>query len=73
MLEFIKGEIIETTPAYLVLQNNGLGYFINISLNTYSGISEKKECLLYVNDDITGQNLASSSYILVNSERIELR
>lgn len=50
MLEFIKGEIIETTPAYLVLQNNGLGYFINISLNTYSGISEKKECLLYIHE-----------------------
>ncbi|HKL38556.1 MAG TPA: Holliday junction branch migration protein RuvA, partial [Bacteroidales bacterium] len=50
MLEFIKGEIIETTPAYVVLRNNGLGYFINISLNTYSGISEKTECLLYVHE-----------------------
>lgn len=50
MLEFIKGEIIETNPAYVVLRNNGLGYFINISLNTYSGISEKTECLLYVHE-----------------------
>jgi Holliday junction DNA helicase RuvA len=50
MLEFIKGEIVETTPAYVVIQNNGLGYFINISLNTYSGISEKKECLLYIHE-----------------------
>ncbi len=33
----------------------------------------KKEVLQYINDDITGQKLADSSYILVNGERIELR
>ena len=43
------------------------------NFSTYEFYLPKKECLLYVNDDITGQNLASSSYILVNSERIELR
>lgn len=52
MLEFIKGEIVESTPAYVVIQNHGLGYFINISLNTYSGISEQKECLLYIHENV---------------------
>ena len=50
MLEFIKGEILETTPAYVVLQNAGLGYFVNISLNTYSAITGKKESLLYIHE-----------------------
>lgn len=52
MYEFIKGEIKEITPAYLVLENNNTGFFINISLNTYSGIQEKKECFLYLHEVI---------------------
>ncbi|MBN2680936.1 MAG: Holliday junction branch migration protein RuvA [Bacteroidales bacterium] len=43
MYEFIVGKIIEATPAYCILENNGIGYYINISLNTYSGISQEQE------------------------------
>jgi Holliday junction DNA helicase RuvA len=50
MLEFIQGEILETNPAYVVMHTNGLGYFINISLNTYSDISGKKEGTLYLHE-----------------------
>lgn len=50
MLEFIQGEILETNPAYVVMHTNGLGYFINISLNTYSDISGKKEGTLYIHE-----------------------
>ena len=50
MLEFIQGQILEATPAYVVMQNNGLGYFINISLNTYSDVSAKKDCVLYIHE-----------------------
>jgi len=50
MLEFIQGDIQEATPAYVVMQNNGLGYFINISVNTYSDVSGKKDCMLYIHE-----------------------
>jgi len=50
MLEFIKGQINEVTPAYVVLENMNTGYFVNISLNTYSRISEKKECNLFIHE-----------------------
>jgi holliday junction DNA helicase RuvA len=40
MYEFIEGNIIELTPAFCVVQTGGLGYFINISLSTYSQISD---------------------------------
>ena len=50
MLEFIQGEIREATPAYVVVQNNGLGYFVNISVNTYSDVSGKKDCMLYIHE-----------------------
>jgi Holliday junction DNA helicase RuvA len=40
MFEFIEGEIIEKTPAHLVVKAGGLGYFLNISVNTYSKIGD---------------------------------
>jgi holliday junction DNA helicase RuvA len=40
MYEFIEGKISELTPTFVVIQTNGLGYIVNISLNTYSQISE---------------------------------
>ncbi len=52
MLEFIRGEIKEITPAYAVIENSGIGYFINISLNTYSQISEKKEVSILLHEII---------------------
>jgi Holliday junction DNA helicase RuvA len=50
MLEFIKGHINEVTPAYVVIENLSTGYFINISLNTYSQISKQKECTLFIHE-----------------------
>ena len=44
MINYIKGQIIEKTPTYAVLENNGIGYFINISLNTYSQMPDSGEC-----------------------------
>ena len=35
MLDYIKGTIEEVTPAYVVLDNRGMGYMLNISLTTY--------------------------------------
>src|SRR6056297_1524474 len=52
MYEFIKGDIKEITPAYVVLETNNTGFFINISLNTFSVIQDKKECLLFLHEVI---------------------
>ena len=41
MIEYIKGDIAEITPATVVLDCNGMGYGINISLNTYSAIQNQ--------------------------------
>jgi Holliday junction DNA helicase RuvA len=50
MLEFLKGQINEVTPAFVIIENMNTGYFVNISLNTYSSISEKKECTLFIHE-----------------------
>jgi Holliday junction DNA helicase RuvA len=52
MLDYIKGEITELTPASVVVEAGGLGYFAQISLNTYSALSELKQCKLYIYESI---------------------
>ena len=50
MIEYIKGEIAELTPALAVIDTGGVGYALNISLNTYSAIQGKKEVKLLVHE-----------------------
>ncbi|MEE4198658.1 MAG: Holliday junction branch migration protein RuvA [Bacteroidales bacterium] len=52
MYEFISGEIKESYPTYIVLENSGIGYFIHISVNTYTRISGKESCKLYIYEAI---------------------
>ncbi len=48
MYEFISGNITELTPAHIVVENAGIGYFINISLNTYSALSGKQASRVFL-------------------------
>lgn len=52
MIEYIRGELIEATPALAVVDCNGIGYGINISLNTYSAIQGKPNVKLYIHEAI---------------------
>ncbi|HIY87135.1 MAG TPA: Holliday junction branch migration protein RuvA [Candidatus Bacteroides pullicola] len=52
MIEYLKGEIAELTPATAVIDCNGVGYAASISLNTYSAIQGKKTCKLYIYEAI---------------------
>lgn len=52
MIEYIKGKLDEATPALAVVDCNGVGYGINISLNTYSAIQGKKDIKLYIYEAI---------------------
>ena len=52
MIEYVKGEIVEITPAYAVIDVHGVGYGLNISLNTYSAIQGKNEARLWVYEAI---------------------
>ena len=48
MYNYIKGKLAERNPAYAVIESHGVGYLLNISLNTYSRIGNDELCLLYV-------------------------
>ena len=52
MIEYLKGDIAEVTPAMAVIDCNGVGYGVNISLNTYSAIQNLKTVKLYIYEGI---------------------
>ncbi len=52
MIEYITGKISELTPASAVIECNGIGYFLNISLTTYSALSPNTATKLFVYESI---------------------
>ena len=48
MIDYIKGQIVELTPTELVLDNQGIGYSILISLQTYEAFQTKAEAVAYI-------------------------
>ena len=53
MIAYLKGKFVNKTPASLILDVQGVGYDLQISLNTYSAISGLDEGLLYTHLQIT--------------------
>lgn len=47
MYAFICGKVVEKNPAFVILENNGIGYLINISVNTFSAIGEQTAVKLF--------------------------
>ncbi len=52
MLEYIKGDIAELTPTYAIIDNHGIGYFVNISLYSYTALQKEKNAKLYLYESI---------------------
>ena len=48
MIDYIKGQIVELTPTELVLDNQGIGYSILISLQTYEAFQGKTSATAYI-------------------------
>jgi len=52
MIEYISGTIAELTPTYVVVDNHGIGYEMNISLITFSDLENKNEVRLLAHEVI---------------------
>lgn len=52
MYEFITGDIVEKTPTFIILETGNVGYYINISLFTYSLLPDQKPCQLFIHQII---------------------
>jgi Holliday junction DNA helicase RuvA len=64
MYSYIEGRIVEKNPAYLVLDNNGIGYLINISLNTFSKIKDIDSCKLFIHHAIKNEATTPVGFVM---------
>ena len=74
MIEYIRGELTDLTPALAVVETAGVGYALNISLNTYSAIQGKKEVKLFVHEALVtgGRDDSFSLYGFSSKKEREL-
>lgn len=70
MIEYIKGELTDLTPAMATVEAAGVGYGLSISLNTFSAIQGKKEVKLYVYEAIRED--AYQLYGFINKKEREM-
>ena len=52
MIDYIKGEVAELTPATVTIDCNGVGYIAHISLQTYSAIGDNKTAKIYIYESV---------------------
>jgi len=52
MIEYISGTIAELTPTYVIVDNHGIGYELNISLTTYTDLENKTEVKVHTHEVI---------------------
>ena len=52
MIDYIKGEVAELTPATVTIDCNGVGYIAHISLQTYSAIGDRKTAKIYIYESV---------------------
>ena len=47
MITHLRGRLIEKNPTYLVIECNGVGYEVKVSLNTFASMSSDENCMLF--------------------------
>ena len=52
MIDYIKGKLTEVTPTFILIDNGGIGYFVSISLSTFTRLEGKDECKILVHEII---------------------
>ena len=72
MIDFVTGKLCEISPTRAVVDNNGIGYAMEISLQTYDLLKEKKEAVVYVLSQVNQREGTSIDYGFANKEEREL-
>lgn len=62
MIDYIKGKISELTPTRIVLENAGIGYAMEISLQTYSAMENKGEGTIYIQKQVNPRDGSDVDY-----------
>ena len=52
MIEYLNGHLIELNPAHVVVDISGIGYFVHVSLNTFTSLRDSKNVKLFIHEVI---------------------
>ena len=70
MITHIRGKLVEKNPTFAVIETNGVGYWLNISLNTYSQLPDNEFVMLYTHLSIKED--AHTLYGFINKTEREI-
>ena len=70
MITYISGKLVEKNPTFAVIETNGVGYWLNISLNTYSQLPDNEFVILYTHLSIKED--AHTLYGFINKTEREI-
>ena len=72
MIDYISGRLKTLTPTYAVIENSGIGYMVEISLQTYDFLSGKEDCTVYIQRQINQRDGTEVDYGFSTREEREL-
>lgn len=72
MIEYVSGKVAELTPTMAVIENNGIGYAVEISLQTYSALEGRSEAKVYVQKQVNQRDGTDVDYGFASKEEREL-
>ena len=72
MVDYIYGKVAELTPTMVVIDNNGIGYAIEISLQSYSALEGKTEAKVYVQTQVNQREGTEVDYGFCTKEERDL-
>lgn len=68
MIDYISGKIAELTPTRVVVDNNGIGYGMEISLQTYAMLENKSSATVYIQTQVNNRDGSEVSYGFAEKE-----
>ena len=72
MIDYISGKIAELTPTRVVIDNNGIGYGIEISLQTYSALEGRGEAVVFIQTQVNQREGTEVDYGFANKEERDI-
>lgn len=72
MIDYISGRITELTPTRMVVDNQGIGYSLEISLQTYEALGGKKEATIFIQTQLNQRDGTQVDYGFAGKEEREL-
>lgn len=73
MIAYIRGNLVEKSPTGVILENQGIGYFLHVTLNTYTEIQDQKECTLHTYMHVKNEGQSVSAFELYGFAKAEER